>query len=622
MPFTDRERAAADLVALASGAGARDTIAALLDDSPNPPTEKTEQPAGASVMLRAIARTPEAPPELLPVLAALAAKADPRALAEVLPAFGSIRTVDSARALLAIATAARTEPVRAGAFSALYRLTGRDDFGRDTAGWKAYLDEAAGWAETRWRDELARNLAARADRLADARRTTAATLTEALRKLHLATAPEERSTLLVSMLTDPVPEVRAVAFELVSRELSAARRLDPVVGETMLSLLRDPSPQVRENAAVLVKQIAPAGVLAAVMGALRAETDPSAAAAMLQAAARSPIPDLLEPALRWLESGTVAVGAATDAAWSLSRAGMLNDAASRSRVLAALRAMPVRELTGPGCQLVASLGDDSDRRSLAVLLESDAPALKVATADALVLYPEFLDNILAAAATEPQLLDTAARGVMMERPTAAGFRAIARLPASTDDSRRRSLLSIAAGMPGPELLEVARSYSNDLPFRESLLAVLASPERILSERADPEKYKAIGEGLILLAETRLALDRPDSAVAALDTLATLDPALDGVRTASLRAMAMLCLNRIEDAQLLNAPASVWLDALDRCMDRPYAAAIAAALSRRFAGALSPEETLRLDGLVAMLPEEPEVDTEAEFIGPPAPDRRQ
>jgi len=605
----DARAAAADvLVSRADEPGARRELERLL----------TPGDAAAGTVLDAVARAPAASPELLPALTRLADRSDTGLLPSVLRAVSSLRSRDAAALLLR-----RTDPgyppdTRAAAFEALARLSGRSDLGTSAMAWREWLNAARGVPDAQWRADLITGLARRADTLASEVRAASGRVNDALRRLYMATPGEERSGLLTVMLMDESPDTRALAFELASRELSSSRRLDSSVGEVAMMLLGHDDPAVRTSAAALVNRLNPPQAEARVLAALERETNPVAASAMILAAARRPSGPGIDAVFRWLEKRGPAFGAAADATWSLLRSGYLSRPADSARVLRALRATPDDQLTPSCCAILGSIGGDEGRERLTRLLESAPAAIRAAAAQALVLDPESLDSILRAAAAEPQVFEVAAQGVMMQRPTAAAFRAVAALPAPSPGLQRRALLAIAGQLPATDLLEIARDTGGDSALRESYLTLLASPNRILAERADPQSLGAIAEGVILLARTRLELDRPDAAAAALDTLPDLTDLVDHLRVSRLRAMAMLCLNRTEEAVALAAPASVWIDALERCVNKPFARSLESEIRSRFGAELDDDERERLDRLAELLPPDVPGPGDPEFVGPPAP----
>jgi hypothetical protein len=339
---------------------------------------------------------------------------------------------------------------------------------------------------------------------------------------------------------------------------------------------------------------------------------------MILAATRWPGPAVIQAVFRWLERRGPAFGAAADAMWTFTRSGALTTPADPERILATLRATPDERISPACCAMLGWFGEDQDRERLVTLLHAPSTALRVAAARALVDSPAALDHILDAARQEPDLLDIAAQGALMHRPNRATFRQIEKLPAPSPEAHRRALLLVAPALPAPDLLDVAQSSPDDTSLRESYLTLLASPDRLLSERADLARLRAIAEGVILLARTRLAMDRPDAAVAALDGLPELADLVDHVRVTRLRAQAMLCLNRIDDAAELDAPPSVWLDALERCVNKPFAPRLAVQIEDRFSASLTDDERARLARLRDLLPPVLPAPEDVPFVGPLQP----
>src|SRR5690606_31138620 len=106
-------------------------------------------------------------------------------------------------------------------------------------------------------------------------------------------------------------------------------------------------------------------------------------------------------------------------------------------------------------------------------------------------------------------------------------------------------------------------------------AVLSRVARrtVLEDGLSPNERHAVYECLLLLAETRLALGRPDAALAALDTIP--DDIPEPQRVDRLRLIALLWTNHLDRAAELDTPAAVWLDGLERCIGEPHATDVAA-----------------------------------------------
>jgi hypothetical protein len=579
-----RERACKLLIELCELAQVRNGLSELL----------AGPVAGASEQLLAtIAQDPDAPSRLYPLVAQRLATATPEEAPRVIAALGSFRTRDAARLLGRYIGEDQSKAVSAAAMAALARLSARDDLGTDRSAWTAWLREIDGLSENQWRLQLIASLAARNDRLATERHGAIAQLTDSLRKLHLATKAEERPGLLASMLEDEIPAVRDLGFELVARELSANGHLDGPVGSAALKLLSNPQPSVRSTAAVLVRQLAPPGAEQAIAAALTDETDAGAASDLLLAAARWPSPGVVTPVLRWLESGTPASDAATEAAYWLLRAGELN-LETCDRVLSAIRRVPAESMSPAGIALLAALGNDDDRQRLAPLLTSSSAPQRLAAGEALLWYPQYRPTILAAAANDPDLFDVASRAVVVDEPNADDLRTLLSLPKPSLELARVSVLRVAGRMHADDLRAVANEVA-DPDLKRALLTNLVAPERVMSERPIPARMAAIVGGVGDLAELDLSQGHADAALAVLDAAAFADGSDQAGRLAGLRCTALLALGRLDDAQRLEASADCWLRGL-RMAPRPTAEAVTA-LETRFT-ALSADQKAALDTLKA------------------------
>lgn len=552
---------------------------------------------GCPALFRAAARSSRPPGPLFEPFIAQLSRAAPDQVPALLPALASWRTRDSLRTLIAYADPAQPTPVRDAAFQALARLTGRDDIGPDLSRWAEFARSAAALSEDQWTRQLLASVAARADALASRESAAIVRATDSLRRLYLSTPADQRSALLVNLLLDEVDQTRSLGFELASRELSSTHRLDQPVADACLKLLEHVSPRVRQSAALLLYQLSPPDAGAEIAAALARESDPDAAAALLAACGRWPAPETTPYIIEWLKRRATRTPAA-QAALALARAGYLYDETPREAVLDALRDIPAADLPPAAGPLLIILGDDDDRRTAAALLRSSSSApLRAATADAAVVYPELTDDILAAAATDPQLWDAAVRSVTMHRATAPSFIALAALPTPSPDARRDGLRFLASVMPALQILETVAALPPTDPTRELVLTPLLDPARRMSLNPEAPSYEAVVRGLLLLARSRLAADRPDEALLALDAIPDpLDPA-DTAALAGLRTRTLLSLNRPDQALILDATADDWLDALDPLADDPSAPGLLDAFKMKF-NELSSAQQQRLEAIRA------------------------
>ncbi len=526
-------------------------------------------------------------------------RGDERSAARAVTGLGGIRTREVARALLSLGTTDRRDAVRKASWVALARLSGRADLLDDAAQWRAWLDQAESLSRDEWSQQLEQGLARRADAADAARQSAVSRLVEAYRRVHVSLPPEQRSEFLAGLLRDDTDDVRSLGFELVLRELSENARLGTAVESAAIALLDAPLASVRERAGLLIAQLSPASARGSVTTALQRETDPAAAAALLRAASRWPDEAMLETALSWVKRPGSARASAVDYIRALMRAGFIQSPQTRAEVLDALRALAPGDIPPGACDLLVHLGTEDDVKIVAQLLSKVAGPVRLAAAQALLAVPDHIDDILLAAQDDPELFDVAARGVTMYWPTAEGFRSISALKAPTQEAWRRGLLKLAEMMPAPDLVDVAQTAEPGL--REPLLANLSSVNRILSERYSTPTFEALGKGLVELARLRLELNKPDAALAALDSMQEL-PVLQGESVVNtIRVESLLCLGRIAEAAAVPAGPSPWIAAMTRSLDKPFVRTMADEFKSKFAGELTPEESMRVQALLRRLP---------------------
>lgn len=557
---------------------------------------RPDDAAGAGwLLIDAVARLSDPDPALLePIIEVLAASSGeqrPRVLAAV----GSFRTRQAVGALVAAAGEGPSAHDRRAAIDALIRATGRSDLGWDPARWEAWFEERRWLGEADWREEVARGQAARADALAAELRAVSIRLSEGARRFYLAASAEERATLLADWLADGSPALRDAAFDLIQRELASGRAVPSTVGQAALAWLAHADPAVRTRAALVVSRLPATDAGAAVARALQVETDEVAAATLLQAAARWPSPAVRDAVVRWVGSGPPAAPAAMEAALTLLRAGLLEAAPDRQRVLDAVRATNLSELPPGGLRLLVLLGDDADRDALTRRAIDNVADQRPAIAAALAEDPRSVEHVLALAESHPALGGVAARAVAAHRSDAASVLRLAALPAPSSEARAEWVLQAAAVLPVDQLVLAAEAPAIEPALRESMLSRLARVEGPPAPQAAPDPARA--RGLLLLAQTRLDLGRPDAALQALDALSRDEEALDAPRAACLRTVTYLWLNRLGSAWELEAPASAWIDGLRRAVAAPHARAIEATIASRFAGRLTADEQIEIDELM-------------------------
>lgn len=591
LPIEDRLNAARRFVQMGDTPVTRDRFAELIRG----PIDDTST---AGVLVRAVSLQSTVPASLYSGLAKRLSTATDAERPLLLSALSSFHTRPAAMTiLLQCGLGADPASARAG-FDALARLSGRDDIPDDAQAWARWLDSVERLDEANWRSALATALADRADRLARRGDLLASTLATSLRRLHLKMTEEERSPFLASVLADPSPEVRDLGFELVARELAAGTPLQQSVAEAAAKLLNSSDAIVRSQAARLLGQLAPEFAARPIADALSRETDPTAAAAMMDAVARWPGPETGPLVVRWLSSEPGVRRAAIAASWTLYRAGLLGTT-ERARVLTSLRTIPLETLGSAACQLLASMGDDNDRRIVGSLLTRDDTSLRRSAANALANDAAFADAILDAARSDPEMFTIATRVVLMHRLDESGFELLRALPAPSAIQHRDGLLRVAKVLPAPAALRIARATPSP-DDREAFLELLVSDSRIMSERYDEPSQQAIIEAALALANHRMATGRADLAITALD--AVMPIATDAQKPALVDTETIACIvnDRIDDAANLRGSAEAWLKGLRIIAEKPQARDALAAFTFRFTTTLTESQMKELAEIIASI----------------------
>jgi len=572
-PRGARDAAAVRLVALCPDPGAIAGIDRLLRGDPADDTTR-------ALLLAAIAGAHRPADGLFPIVRDLAMERS-AVREQAIAACAPFRTRASARVLVGLLNS----ELQRAAGDALVTMTGRDDLGADPAKWRVWLERVEPLDDAGWYAELVAGLGGRTARALRANESLQTDVVTAYRRLHLASPPEERSTLLAELLGHRQPVVRSLGFDLALREISAGRELGQPVVDAAMGLLASPLATSRAQGAILMTRLAPESAPGAIKEALLAETDPSAADPLLRAAARWPDAELLPTILSWLKVDAT-VGAACEAAWAAEGRGLLADPDDRAVVLDALRSRDAARLGPDGLRLLVTLGDEADLHAVAALLRDEST--KRAAADALTLRREGVPVLLTAIQLDGTLFEHACRAVAAHDPSALNFRVLAQAKPADEPDRLPRLVEVARAMSTPELVAATEHLDAADPLCESLLVLLADPDR--AEGATRERAK----GLVRLAEIRVDSGRAEAALAVLPARESFDPA-DPIakRIARVLVLATLQLGRVDEAKTVAAPASVWVEALERMTDAPMITKAAAYVESTFGSLLTADERRRV-----------------------------
>jgi len=580
---------------------------------------KPDSADAAAIVLDRIAQRMDAPAVLEAPIIALSkdVKSNNGLRYKALAALGTYRTRQAAAALV-VALSDPDDTIRTQAYASLERLTGHDGFAREPRVWQQWLSNVLEKSEQAWSEELLRARMTQVDRLRSRLARDDQVLVEAWRKVHLLTPIDERSDLLAELLQSDLPVLQNLGFELLNREISESRTLKPIVAQAAIGLLKHTDPHVRARAAILLYRLAPASAQEPVYAALNTESDPEAAQALLLAATRWPSMLGRGPILRWLAGPVDVRLRAAGLAWELLRSKQLVDQADQAQVLKGIRSIPDSQLTTPACRILATLGQQEDLARLQTLLKAEEPAIRTMAADALALRKDQVDILLAHATNDPTLYESTAQAVQTHLHDARGYAELAALPAPSPQVRDRVLSRFAALLPTKELVRLAK-LADDPAEAIHLLVPLTAKERL----ADPAQTAARTEGLIMLAQMQLKMGNPSDGLNALSLLPNAQPASDTPSTSTqgttpppdpdpdattatqktvndLRVIFLLWLNRLDQAQAIDASPDAWLTGLEHIRKESYAQPIAKAFKARFGKRLTKPEQERFAAIQASL----------------------
>jgi hypothetical protein len=504
--------------------------------------------------------------------------------------------------LVQIASNAPSQPLHLSARQSLITLAGPTaPTPDDAASWDQWLTRIQSISDAEWYLLRLRIVASAANQSSQLLTRTDSDLAQARRRLYLALPAAERAPLLTEWLTDRASSGRGVALELMLRELAAGTSIDPALASSITPLLKSDLSAERADAARVLARLAPAGAGTAIAAQLNIETHSSAIDAMLSSLVAWPGELSVTDLSRWLAWSSPVHPAALEIALGKLRLGELNDDPIRSLVLDAARARLQADPTPAACQLMVLLGTNDDRIIVSRLLQDPRPAMRYAAAEALVTEDGFVVPIAIAAANDPALITLATRSFILHQPTIESFRLLFAM--GGDAQQRGQLLSwLASMMPATDVQQTIPLIGPDPTLLDRVLTTLENPNRILSESQDDAQTEAIARGLLVLAQARLDMGKPDAALAAMQTLPTIDIYADPLACTRTLLACWLGLGRLDDARALKADAAAWLDALTVIKGQPRAERqrILDAFTADFGPTLEPAQKSRLDTMLARL----------------------
>jgi len=579
---------------------------------------------GVRAVARAIQQTEE--PQLarietlgrmLRALAVADARLEGRTQSEVRQAIARCQSRGVVRSLMERVRASGPGPLDASLVDTLRTLTGGRWSADQREAWLSWWEAAEFVPEGDWRRETAAAFVARSaldrrdqDRL-DAR------VRDLYRRLYRATPAQERESLLIEMLSDPVEALVLLAFELGERELLNARALGEGVADAARRRLQVGSPEARVAAASLLRSMGDAPAARLASERLASETDAAVRAALLRLAALAPSEANVETASALLAEEDPLADAAGDFLLAAVDHGVVTTDAANRALLEALLAIDTLEATPTHVALLARFEQPTPRARLRSILRDRPhdPGARLAAARALAAHPDEVDLLVASAQGDDALAPVAIEAVALHRANARGLETIRRLLTSDaatppDEAELERAVGIVARRASfADLRAIVATLENERLRDVCLEAALRRAADLEPDQVDADVFSLIAEG----AAAHLRSGRAARAIEALD-VAPLPSGEMSTRLASLRIESLARLSRLDEAQALEAPIDAWLDALARTVDadeQEAARLIGDAIESSAGDALTEAQSARLSALRRRLPASPSEPVEDE-----------
>lgn len=170
------------------------------------------------------------------------------------------------------------------AADALAEMTGRTEFGRDVGQWNAWWQEQRDKTDAQFLNERRIERERRFGQANQGLKALASNLDKLMFDMHrLAKDDGEREALVLRLLNDTSPEIRAAGARLVEQERAEGMTVRQSVIGRLRELIGDSSPDVRQRVATAIRSINDQGSSKALLAQLRNESNPAVKASLMVA---------------------------------------------------------------------------------------------------------------------------------------------------------------------------------------------------------------------------------------------------------------------------------------------------------------------------------------------------
>jgi HEAT repeat protein len=248
-----------------------------------------------------------------------------------LVAISSLRWLLDKRAVDALVTLLddRDVEIRAAAAETLARMTNIRAFATSAKKWRQWWDQNKNKPATEWLADLADSLGREKTRLETENSALRRRLAAAMTDLYAATPAAEQERLLLSLLKDPLADVRVVGVRLADKRVFAGGKVGLELRGQVRALLADSETDVRGAAAALAAASGDAPAVPVIVAQLKTEEVAAVKQSLLTALGQFADPNTVDPIMGEVCSKYEAVAvAATEA---LARVAARNPLAGKVR---------------------------------------------------------------------------------------------------------------------------------------------------------------------------------------------------------------------------------------------------------------------------------------------------
>lgn len=353
-------------------------------------------------------------PRVVQQLVSIAAnkRLPPAARAEAATMLGYTRTRPIAATLVGLLEQDEPALVQSAAHEALTYLSGRDDIEASRYAWGRWLEGVVRLDEAQWQQALLENVTRRQATRGVSTTQLEDRLVRSVRNDYLTAAESDRPAVLVDMLNESIPSIRALGVELAAERLLSGGEFDGPLRSALRDRLGDPEPAVRRQVTLLLRDLGDRAAAEEVAQSLAEtrESVPGVLQAQLRLMERMPRREAVEAAYLLLSDATVR-GDAAAALTAMADADLL-ERKDRDRALSRLRANLRRLQPTPAeVLLMGRVGEKEDWERIGAWLGDPNPAIRQAAAEAWAASGRSLEPLARRsndAAVQPTLLAAAA----------------------------------------------------------------------------------------------------------------------------------------------------------------------------------------------------------------------